>query len=230
MDQLRSGSYRVLATNVDATGVAFSGLESYDAAQATRSTLVSSELSSVYSVVVDHLEVPDNGTVRREPLPALLTKQLALIFSLQDELDTEIATISGELFGVYPSVYLATGMPSEESVEQSLSTPIRFKVVEQGVQRSVQFGLFGLHDPEKEPVYTNDLSLTLTLNNESKEETTIPLTDILSDIIGGNNGVFPARVSIFIELRKQANDVAGRITAWADGEKETIIMEGPANK
>jgi hypothetical protein len=216
------GVYRVLATNVDAPGVAFSGLERFDKATASAQPTVN---SGVYSVVVERLEVPDDGTVRIEPLPALLTKQLVLVFSLLDGLDTEVTSLSGELPGVYPSVYLATGLPSEESVEQSPSTSVRFSVAGQGVQREAEIGLFGLRNPGAEPTYTNDLSLTLTLYNGREKATTIPLTTILSDIISGNNGKLPVHVSFLIELTRQVDDIKGGIKAWTDGSEETIKVK-----
>jgi hypothetical protein len=220
---LRQGDYRVLATNTDAPGATFSEMDSYDKATVaigngqTRSSFANS-LSPVYSVVIDHLDIPDNGIVRMEPLPVLLTKQLVLVFSLLGGLDTEVTSLSGELPGVYPSVYLTTGLPSE----QSSSTSVRFNVAGEGVQREARIGLFGLRDPGKEPVYTNNLSLAFTLNNGSEEETTIAMTSILSAIILAHEGKLPARVSIFIELRRWADGIGGSIKAWTDGSEETI--------
>jgi hypothetical protein len=221
--------YRVLATNADAAGVTFSGMESFDLATVTMDN-VNSQLSTLYSVAIEQLEVSDYGNILREPSPVLLTKQLVFVFTLVDGLDTEVASMSGSLPGVYPSLRLSTGLPSPESVTQSLSTSVRFKVVEQGVQRSVQIGLFGLRDPENGLVYTNDLALTLALNDGGEEETTIPLTNTLSEIISGNGGVLPSLVYVSIELKTSAvTGITGSITAWGDGEEETIIMEGPAN-
>jgi hypothetical protein len=231
--QLRPGAYQVLATNTDATGATFSEMDNYDeatvtiddAAQATRSTLISSELSSVYSVVIGKLVVPNNGTALVEPTPVLLTKQLVLVFTLLDGLDKEIAAIAGEVYGVYPSVYLATGLPSERSVEQSPSTGIPFSVAGEGVKRKAQVSMLGLRDPGKEPTYTNNLLLTLRLSDGREEKTTINLTTILSDIIEDNKGSLPVRLSFFIDLKRWVGGIEGSFRAWSDGSVEIIKVE-----
>jgi hypothetical protein len=229
--QLRPGAYQVLATNTDAAGATFSEMDSYDKATVaiangqTRSSFANT-LSPVYSVVLEELEVPDRKSVLMEPSPTSLTKQLVLVFFLQDGLDTEIASISGDLFGVYPSVYLATGLPSEESFEESPVTSVHFSVAGEGVQREAQIGLLGLRDPGAEPTYTNDLSLTLTLYNGKEKETIIPMTSTLSSIIDGNDGKLPVHVFFVIELTKQVDDIKGGIKAWTDGTEETITVGG----
>jgi hypothetical protein len=219
--------YRILATNVDAPGVVFSEMDSFDLATVTMDN-VNSQLSTVYSVVVEQLEVSDYGNILREPLPALLTKQLVFVFTLVDGLDTEVASITGELPGIYPSLRLSTGLPSPESVTQSLSTSVRFKVVEQGMQRSVQIGLFGLRDPENGLVYTSDLALACASSGGDEEETTIPLTSVLSEIISENGGVLPPLVYISVELKRTQPPtevgITGSITAWKNGEEESIII------
>jgi hypothetical protein len=211
--------YRVLATNTDAAGMAFSGMESFDLATVTIDN--DAALSTVYSVVVDPMELPDNGNILYEPSPALLTKQLVFIFTLLGDLGTEVVSITGSLPGVYPSLRLATGRPSPESATQSLSTSVRFEVSGQGVRRSARIGLLGLRDPEDGRVYTNNLALTLAMSGGGEEEATVDLTGVLSKIIPNNEGIFPPLITVSVELKpSDETGITGSVTEWEYGDEE----------
>jgi hypothetical protein len=103
-----------------------------------------------------------------------------------------------------------------------------FEVSGQGGERSARVGLFGLYDPEDGRAYTSTLALALAMGGDSREETQIDLTGLLSRIIGDNQGVFPPLVYIYVELKRtQSPDIIieGNIHAWGTGEEEFIIVD-----
>jgi hypothetical protein len=239
--KLPRGVYRVLAANTGAGDVTFSDMESYDRAAvsidgtepATDGADAASFLPSldvpVYGVRVEELDVPVNGSVLREPSPALLTRRLVFDFTLSDGLDTEVGSISGQLPGVYSSVYLSTGLPTSESVSRSARTYIRFEVSGQGEKRSAETGLLGLRNPKTpagEKIYDSTLALSFTMTDGSEEEIFIDLSGVLSDIIAGNGDVFPQRVSVFIELKRSSAGIGASIKAWGVGDEKTVIVGG----
>jgi hypothetical protein len=174
---------------------------------------------------MDALEVTGVGSIRREPSPVLLTKQLVLVFTLSGGLDRQVTSMAGALPGVYPSVYLSTDQPSVQSLNESLVTSTRFAVPGRDVERSVRIGLLGLHDPDYGRTYTGHLALTLYLNDDSPEKTMVDLTGVLSGIIEDNRGVFPPLAYIAIELtRTEVGGIGVSITDWGSGEDETIEL------
>jgi hypothetical protein len=235
--ELPFGTYRVIATNTaTATGgnVAFT-TDSYE--QVTVSTLpteqtgalrtVNSGLSTVYSVVVEELNVRP-GIQTYHPVPVLLTKHLELIFVLSGGLETEIKSIAGVLPGIYSSVYLATGLPTPEALSQSPTTVVRFVSTGQGDERKEHIFLFGLRDPEHGAVYTNSMELIVTMNDDSQETLNINLTHELSDLLSHYQGVLPPESSLTIRLEMTpagiiGSGIDGSIRKWEVNGEEIII-------
>jgi hypothetical protein len=239
--ELLFDTYRVIATNTAAaTGgnVVFSmdsyesatvSVESYDAASRSQLSTLNSQLSTVYSVVVPELAVKLDIQPYR-PTPALLTKQLKLIFMLSGGLETEVKTITGILPGIYFSVYLSTGLPTSEATTQSPTTVVRFGIAGQGDEREAQLFLLGLRHPEYGAVYTNRLELTLGMNDGSEAPVSIDLTDELSDLLSQYQGVLPAESFVEIRLEKTPvggvdGSIGGSISKWTvvSGEEKVAI-------
>jgi hypothetical protein len=183
---------------------------------------------SIYSVVVEELIVrPDVRTYR--PTPVLLTKQLELIFVLSGGLETEVKTIAGVLPGVYLSVYLATGLPTPETLIQSPNTAVRFDAVGEGNERRAQISLLGLRDPRYREVYTNNLEFALSMNDDSEEAVTVDLTNELSDILSLYQGVLPQETSVVIRLERIPVDgteggITGSLIGWKVEGVEIITV------
>jgi uncharacterized lipoprotein YbaY len=235
--ELPFGTYQVIATN---TAVATSGnvafaTDSYE--QVTVSTLptephnqpstLSSQLSTVYSVVVPELDVKP-GIQTYRPVPVLLTKHLELIFVLSGGLETEIKSIAGVLPGIYSSVYLSTGLPTSEALSQSPTTVVRFVTTGQGAERKEQIFLFGLRDPERGAAYTNSLELTVAMNDGDEETLSIDLTNDLSALLSRYQGALPPESSLTIRLDNNPGgsingSVGGSISQWKVDEEEIIV-------
>jgi hypothetical protein len=232
--ELPAGSYRVLAFNAaGAADAEFTGRERYETAAVTvRSASNETGSSQLRAIddrllrVVDELEVTGVGTLRREPSPVLLTKQLVLVFTLSGGLEREVTSLTGALPGVYPSVLLSTGLPTPQVLIQSLTAVARFETSVQGSQHLARIGLLGLRDPEYGRTYPGTMALTLNLNDGTREETTVNLSAALSGIIADNGGAFPPLAYIYIELtRSEMGGVGGTVEDWDEtGNGLTVIV------
>ena len=69
---------------------------------------------NVYSWNVDDVDVPLQGTVQYTPVPRPLVKQMLLHFQVTGMEEAKV--LNGKLNGVYPSVLLLSGEPSEQSI------------------------------------------------------------------------------------------------------------------
>jgi hypothetical protein len=159
----------------------------------------------------------------------LLTKQLKLVFTLSDGLDAEVKSIAGVLPGIYSAVYLSTGLPTPEAAAQSLTTAVRFDIAAQGSERKAQIFLLGLCHPEYGTVYTNQLELTLTMNDGSVVDVVIDLTKDLSDILSQYRGVLPTESFVDIRLEKisvggTGGGVMGSVTQWTAEGNEIVTV------
>lgn len=158
------GSYHLLAYNTDAHGVAFTGLESRNAAEVR---LVSEmQPGNVYSWNVDDVDVPLQGTVQYTPVPRPLVKQMLLHFQVTGMEEAKV--LNGKLNGVYPSVLLLSGEPSEQSISAAPETNTSFTVTltraetrntEPAYMASAEIRLLGLLSPEYGAAYDSRLHL-----------------------------------------------------------------------
>jgi hypothetical protein len=237
---LPEGAYRVIATNTDAAAngnVAFNDMNSYETANVsvdnsqltveslpdnTQRSTFNCQLSTVNSVVVDNLVVTASGSPIHRPEPALLTKQLELVFALRDNLGSSVTELTGLLPGVYPSLVLHTGRPSDESIDQSLQTAIRFTAAGQDGQRQASVGLFGICNPEYGLVYRNIMQIDMLMDDNSRQTVTLDVTNVFTDIIAWNQGDIPPNLTLYIEIKQTTIGIGGIVTGWSN-EGETVV-------
>ena len=234
------GTYRVIATNIDAGNVEFSDMGSHRSAKATLSEFTPSrsghfsratqtvlaQPGKVYSTIIDELKVTAYGEERHTPSPALLTRQVTLSFTLMDGLEEEVSTISGTLNGVYPSVQLYSCQHSTESAVQSPTMAVLFQTTAEDNIHRARVSLFGLCNPSYGTVYSSVLQLQLDMNDGSTDTTTFDLTDSLSAIIEQNAGTIPIQLQLLIELRKTDVGIEVGVVEWIEGgEDEQDIYE-----
>lgn len=225
---LPAGTYRVIGTNTQAKDVVFTGMDSYETAVVRANREGSNRLTSrsdgytmllqpalVYSTVIGELVVTENQTIRKEPVPVLLTKQLNLVFTMQNGLDAEVLSMTGVLPGIYPAVYLYTCQETE--IERSPDMAVSFETVGDGGERKAQISLFGLCNPEGGQAYNNTLALELTMTDGSVEDMAVDLTDVLSDIIQQNQGTIPVEVSLEVGIEKVGMKLNAVVAAWRQG-------------
>ena len=192
-----------------------------------RYTLVDT-VGDVYTVH-EELEVTGYGPVEKRPSPELLTRRLVLVFTLAGGLETEVVSLAGVLPGVFPSVLLSTGLPATESTDRSTGTAVRFGISGEGAQRTARVGLLGLRDPQEGQAYTNTLVLTLAMNDGIEEKVTVDITDTLSKIISGNQGLFPPLVYMTIGLAPTSDGdgnvtITAGIKEWQLNDRLTLIV------
>ena len=229
------GNYRVIATNVAASRVTFVSMDSHETAIVRLPSLPSPvtgrrmtraeytllpQPGNVYSTVLDELTVSGTATVRKEPTPVLLTKQLNLIFSLEENFADEVTDMTGVLPGIYPAVHLYTHQGVDIETSPDMATP--FETTADGSDRKVRIYHFGLVDPQHGDHYTSILELQLTMTNGSTATISLDLTETLSDMIDQNNGTLPMNVSIPIELTKTEIGFTADIGSWIEEGEERI--------
>ncbi len=230
------GIYRVIATNVADSRVSFTTMDSPETAIVRLPELDESSLTpalsrvadytllpqpgNIYSTVIESLVVSVNKPVRKGPSPVLLTKQLNFSFLLEDGLADEIAAMTGLLPGIYPAVHLYTHQGIEIENAPNMATP--FETASAGAERTAQIYHFGLYDPAHGDQYAYTLALQLTMRDGSTTDVSLDLTDVFSDIMDENKGVFPANITIPIELTKSTVGVAADAGEWTQ-EGETVF-------
>jgi len=240
------GTYRVIATNINAGNVDFSEMGSHRSAKATLSELSSARAvgfsraadfsraaqtvlaqpGKVYSTIIEELSVTAYGDERHTPSPALLTRQVTLSFTLLDGLEEEVATISGTLNGVYPSVQLYSCQYSTESSVQSPTMAVQFQTTAEDNVHRARVSLFGLCNPSYGTVYSSVLQLQLDMNDGNTDTTNFDLTNSLSAIIEQNAGTIPIQLQLLIELRKTDVGIEVGVVEWVEGgEDEQDIYE-----
>jgi hypothetical protein len=229
--KLPVGVYHVIATNTGASNVEFTGSESYetfiakadpDPANSREGYTLILQPDSVYSIVIEDLEVVDKDTIRREPLPTLLTKQLNLEFTMGDGLKTgDVSSLTGILPGIYPAVHLYTGEGRNgeggELGQSPVTTAVNFETVTEGSdKRKAKILHFGVLDPEPEEGegYTNILELTLRMADNTLYTTTKDISQHLSAVLKGGG-------SLQITLEKTPFGVVAEVEPWTEeGEDE----------
>jgi hypothetical protein len=240
------GTYRVLATNTNAARATFTGMDAYETATVGAPAMPNSEdedentdpdtpeqwspvdtMDNVYSICVEELKVRASGAVEKSPPVDLLTRELVFIFELAGGLDIEVTSMRGALPGVFPSVSLITGRPSAESLNQSSRTAAVFSVPATDGQCLARIGLLGLLDPEEGNAYACDLSLTLLMIGDGKEEIKISMSSLFPEILMKNGGTLPRQLYIYITIAPDASEsgaIGGSILGWDTGEEENVTV------
>lgn len=209
---LKVGIYRGLCYNIDATNVAFSGMDSYETATvsasatpASRAALASraegtevAQPSGLYHAPVDEFTLEAGKSVELTFSPVALAKTVRLRFELPAWLATE--SLSGALTGVYPSLLLSTLEPSAEALAASRTTYVAFDAALSGTEAAATVTLFGLANPQGGTAYTNTLTLGLTAAGGRQYPLVADLTSALTEVIAANGGTLPAEVEFVVGL------------------------------
>lgn len=227
---LPSGTYKMVAYNTDATQVEFQSMEKYETASvhalpntrrpATRDGDVRCILqpSQLYSLALGDVKVEYLGTTERTVKPLPLTKTIRLEFKLTGDGVADAKKISGEICGVYPTLLLATGTPTAESISNCPNTTTAFDVSLANNQGTAEIKVFGLHDPEGGTNYENRLKLAVTDKDNNIRNTEINLSDIVSDVIQQNGGTIPVEIPIEIQIEISLKDTELKVSAkpWVE--------------
>lgn len=207
------GTYQMLAVNTDGKGTELTGMENYGTATAVLKD-VTGKMSSFYCWSMDSLQVDYNVAAKKSCAPTQLTKELSFQFALEG---TGLRSLSGSLCGVYPSVQLATGVPSTQSVADAPATEVRFDVALNGVTGYANFLTFGVLDPRNGSAYRQQLLLTATTLSGKTQELKVDLSRDMTEILKEYGGTLPVNVAVEVDVAVEAGADAGltaRITGW----------------
>lgn len=195
---LPAGRCRVLACNTGTTGITFSDMEDYHGATATATPTgmagaqgmqLIAQPSALYAGTMgSDLELFQTDAVKVSIVPRQLTRHLWLTLRLKDL--PEITLIEGLLPGLYPSVWLANGQPTETAVAKAPQTATAFAgSVAQGSVRA-KLSFFGILNPEGGGTYRNEMPVTLRKRSGEEETVIVDLTRVLTDLAAQGQGGF----------------------------------------
>lgn len=223
-----TSTYKVLANNLNADGVTFNGLESYETATVTVLPHVGTQVvrtnqytllqqpNKVYSVIVDDLDVISTEILEHTPVPILLNKYVRIRFNLSNELQTRVVGLEGVLQGIYSTVHLFSCEPI--IVDSPLDYGIHFTAQKYDGYWETTSGVFGIHNPEYGELYTNILGIWLTLAGGRVVEVESDLTTQLSEIMSQNDGVIPVTLTLELVLEYTEAGIVIDILPWdSDG-------------
>lgn len=223
---LPSGTYKMVAYNTDATQVEFQSMEKYETASVhalpntRRSVTRDSDVrcilqpSQLYSLSLGDIKVEYLSTTEREVKPLPLTKTIRLEFRLTGDGVADAKKISGEICGVYPTLLLATGQPTPESISNCPNTTTAFDINLANNQGTAEIKVFGLHDPEGGTNYENRLKLSVTDKDNNVRNAEIDLSDVISDVIDKNGGTIPVEIPIEIQIEVSLKDASLQVKAY----------------
>lgn len=221
---LPSGNYKMVAYNTDAAQVEFQSMEKFETAavhalpntrrMATRTADVRCILQpqNLYALTLGKIEVKYLNTTEVSVIPQPLTKTIRLQFSLTGDGVGDSKKISGELCGVYPTLLLATGEPTSESINNCPTTTTAFNVSLTANQGIADIRVFGLLDPEEGSSYTNRLTLSITDKDNKVRNAEVDLSQAISDVIKDNGGTIPVEIPINIDVEITMKDAVLHVT------------------
>lgn len=184
---------------------------------------------NVYSWNVDDVDVPLQGTVQYTPVPRPLVKQMLLHFQVTGMEEAKV--LNGKLNGVYPSVLLHSGKPSEQSISAAPETNTSFTVTltraetrntEPAYMASAEIRLLGLLSPEYGAAYDSRLHLQVRNSGGEMYSASVNMNGTLTDIIRLYAGELPADETVEVELGINLLNavLTAEVKGWTEGSGE----------
>lgn len=149
--------------------------------------------------------------------------------------------LNGTLNGVYPSLFLFSGDPPEQSIRTAPETVAQYTATlvqtrntgSPSYTASADIRLLGLLDPQKEEGNGNetayDSRLNLSVHNSSGEvySTTVNMNKPVSEIIDSYGGEIPIDKTIEIDVSVNLLDMnlTAVVQGWKEGNREIIIIK-----
>lgn len=205
--EVKSDSYRVLAVGSDFHGVMLTGMESYETATAAVQPVVSTRSDGLQAVSqadglcllpFDAFTVEGGGAMVHRATPRTLGSTIRLTFTV-DRRD-HLASLEGTFQGVYPSVLLSTGAPTEEARAAAVATVTPFSVSLTGDGFRCDVRTLGVLYPADGETYTNKLRLTTVSTDGQMLSTQTDLTEELSRVMEANGGLLPLSLTMSVSL------------------------------
>lgn len=219
---LPAGTYQVIACSSDARNVTYQGMNDYATASvqalpdaSSRSLSYYNQPSGVYSLHLNELIVPLQGSVSTNSIPDTLSRSLNLKFTLQSS--QSIVDLTGLMRGVQSSVLISTGKPYGEVGVTAFTADVS------GNQGEAQVNVLGILDPSGSLPYRNLMDLTMKLSDNTVNTTQIDLTQTLTEILSTNSGDFPLEVPVEVELRLIDKQLVATVKPWNQSSGEGTV-------
>lgn len=227
---LPAGDYLVLTYNKDVQGVAFTDMDNYLSATAHQSEESPADSRADGLTIVDQpsmlyagsctqeLVVPRMGAVETVATMRQLTRSLRITFKM-DKTDG-LSNLAGHLNGVCRSVVLATGEVTESARAEAPQVAVDFDAPVTDVRTSVQLAFFGLLNPENGDNYNSTLDFTLKGEDGWEQETTVDLTDPVTDIVKTSEVELDLELpsDIVVKVEYTPTSVSAKVESWTKGD------------
>lgn len=227
---LPTGTYRLIVHNTDAGQVDWQGCEKYESAEVfAKETNYSEghhpgegvpciqEPREVFATggcnESETVEVRRMDTTRLSVTPVVLTKQVAMRFTVEVNGDASVQSLHGVLGGVSHGFFPGKGCHNASS-----SCAVEFMAVPETKAASdaytARVNVFGLLTTAQSPAGTNTVHVTLDLDDGSQMTGTFDLTPTLQRILASGGGAFPVEIPLEITLRVQEAGLSATVQPW----------------
>lgn len=227
---LPTGTYRLIVHNTDAGQVDWQGCEKYESAEVfAKETNYSEghhpgegvpciqEPREVFATggcnESETVEVRRMDTTRLSVTPVVLTKQVAMRFTVEVNGDASVQSLHGVLGGVSHGFFPGKGCHNASS-----SCAVEFAASPETKAASdaytARVNVFGLLTTAQSPAGTNTVHVTLDLDDGSQMTGTFDLTPTLQRILASGGGAFPVEIPLEITLRVQEAGLSATVQPW----------------
>lgn len=220
---LPTGTYRLIVHNTDAGQVDWQGCEKYESAEVfAKETNYSEghhpaegvpciqEPREVFATggcnESETVEVRRMDTTRLSVTPVVLTKQVAMRFTVEVNGDASVQSLHGVLGGVSHGFFPGKGCHNASS-----SCAVEFAASPETKAASdaytARVNVFGLLTTAQSPAGTNTVHVALDLDDGSQMTGTFDITPALQRMLASGGGAFPVEIPLEITLRMQGQGV-----------------------
>lgn len=220
---LPTGVYRLIVHNTDAGQVDWQGCEKYESAEVfAKTTNYSTDHHPAEGVPCiqeprdvfatggcnesETVEVLLLDTTRLSVTPVVLTKQVAIRFTVEANGGQSVRALHGVLGGVSHGYFPGKGCHNASS-----SCAVEFTAAPGTKAASdaytARVNVFGLLTTAQSPAGTNTVHVALDLDDGSQMTGTFDITPALQRILASNGGVLPVEIPLEITLRMQGQGV-----------------------
>lgn len=227
---LPTGTYRLVVHNTDAGQVDWRGCEKYESAEVFAKTTNYStghhpaegvpciqEPREVFATggcnESETVEVLLLDTTRLSVTPVVLTKQVAIRFTVEANGGQSVRALHGVLGGIAHGYF-----PGKRCHNASSSCAVEFTAAPGTKAASdaytARVNVFGLLTTAQSPAGTNTVHVALALDDGSQVTGTFDITPTLQQILASGGGAFPVEIPLEITLRVQEAGLSATVQPW----------------
>lgn len=229
---LPTGTYRLIVHNTDAGQVDWRGCEKYESAEVFAKETNYSEghhpAEGVPCIQEPHeifatggcnesetVEVRQMDTTRLSVTPVVLTKQVAMRFTVEANGGQSVRALHGVLGGVSHGFFPGKGCHNASS-----SCAVEFAASPETKAASdaytARVNVFGLLTTAQSPAGTNTVHVTLSLSDGTQVTGTFDITPTLQRILASGGGAFPVEIPLDVTLRVQEVGLSATVEPWIE--------------